>query len=130
MSTNRYAVYWISAAALYLLLGVSLGNVMGATHDFALRSVHAHLNLLGWATMLGMGLVVQTFSARLSPRAVAVQFWIHQLALPVQLLSLTALLKGQVQAEPLVGLSSAVLGLSVLLFAVTVWRGLLFNRAG
>jgi hypothetical protein len=35
---------------------MSLGILMGITHDFSLTPVHAHLNLLGWVTMALYGL--------------------------------------------------------------------------
>lgn len=124
MSNRRYGGFWIRMAVLYLVAGVALGNYMGATHQFALRSVHAHLNLLGWASMLGFGLVVLRYDEVLSPRLVAVQFWLHQLALPVQLLALAALMLGTAGAEPLVGLASALIGVAVLLFAFNAWRGI------
>lgn len=122
-ANRRYAGLWIRMAALYLVVGVAMGNYMGATHDFALRSVHAHVNLLGWASMLGFGLVVQHWAATLSPRLVALQFWLHQLALPVMLGALAALMRGVTAAGPLVGLGSAVVGVAVLAFAIAVWRG-------
>lgn len=128
-NNRRYATRWIRMAALYLVGGVALGNYMGATHDFALRSVHAHINLLGWASMLGFGLVVHQFAGMLSPRLVALQFWLHQLVLPVMLGALAALMRGVTAAEPLVGLGSAVVGLAVLAFAVNVWRGVRFSPA-
>ncbi len=121
---RRYAAFWIRMAALYLVVGVALGNFMGATHDFGLRSVHAHINLLGWASMLGFGLVVQHYADALNPRLVALQFWLHQLALPVMLGALAALMRGTAAAEPLVGIGSLVVGVVVLAFAVNVWRGL------
>lgn len=124
MSNRRYGGFWIRMAVLYLVAGVALGNYMGATHQFALRSVHAHLNLLGWASMLGFGLVVLRYDEVLSPWLVAVQFWLHQLALPVQLLALAALMLGTAGAEPLVGLASALIGVAVLLFAFNAWRGI------
>lgn len=122
-NNKRYGAWWLRMAALYLVVGVSLGNYMGATHDFGLRSVHAHINLLGWASMLGFGLVVQQLADTLSPRLVALQFWLHQLALPVMLSALAALMRGNTAAGPLVGLGSAVVGVAVLAFAVNVWRG-------
>jgi len=124
MSNNnrRYAGLWIRMAALYLVVGVAMGNYMGATQDFALRSVHAHVNLLGWASMLGFGLVVHQRADTLSPRLVAVQFWLHQLALPVMLGALAALMRGVTAAGPLVGLGSALVGVAVLAFAANVWR--------
>lgn len=124
MDNRRYGSFWIRMAALYLLAGVLLGNYMGATHNFALRSVHAHLNLLGWASMLGFGLVVLRFPDALSPRLVALQFWLHQLALPALLLALAAMLLGMSAAEPVVGIGSAVVGVAVLLFAINAWRSI------
>ena len=122
-SNKRYSAWWLRMAALYLVVGVSLGNYMGATHNFGLRSVHAHINLLGWASMLGFGLVVQHLADTLSPRLVALQFWLHQLALPVMLSALAALMRGNRAVEPLVGLGSVVVGVGVLAFAANVWRG-------
>jgi len=122
-NNKRYGAWWLRMAALYLVVGVSLGNYMGATHDFGLRSVHAHINLLGWASMLGFGLVAQQLADTLSPRSVALQFWLHQLALPVMLSALAALMRGNTAAGPLVGLGSAVIGVAVLAFAANVWRG-------
>ncbi|MDR7297176.1 hypothetical protein J2X16_002523 [Pelomonas aquatica] len=122
-SNKRYGAWWLRMAAVYLVVGVSLGNYMGATHDFGLRSVHAHVNLLGWASMLGFGLVAQQWADTLSPRLVALQFWLHQLALPAMLSALAALMRGVTAAEPLVGLGSAVVGLAVLAFAANVWLG-------
>lgn len=122
-TNKRYAAWWLRMAAVYLVVGVALGNYMGATHDFSLRSVHAHINLLGWASMLGFGLVVQHLADTLSARLVAVQFWLHQVALPVMLSALAALMRGNPAMEPLVGLGSAAVGVAVLCFATTVWRG-------
>ena len=122
-NNKRYGAWWLRMAALYLVVGVSLGNYMGATHNFGLRSVHAHINLLGWASMLGFGLVVQHLADTLSPRLVALQFWLHQLALPVMLSALAALMRGNTAVEPLVGLGSVVVGVGVLAFAANVWRG-------
>ena len=34
-----------------LTAGVTLGVVMGIRHDFSLAPVHAHINLVGWASL-------------------------------------------------------------------------------
>lgn len=41
---------------LVALAGVGMGIAMGASGDFRLSSVHAHLNLLGWVSMMIYGL--------------------------------------------------------------------------
>lgn len=53
---QRTDTWFLLLAALCLVTGVTLGVVMGVTHDFSLRPVHAHLNLLGWTTLALFGL--------------------------------------------------------------------------
>ena len=48
----------IKIGIIYLLIGMGMGVYMGATKDFSVRPVHAHVNLLGW-TLLGIsGLIL------------------------------------------------------------------------
>lgn len=47
---------FLRLAVIYLLIGVMLGIVMAASHDYSLTSVHARLNLLGWVSMGLFGL--------------------------------------------------------------------------
>jgi hypothetical protein len=115
---------WIKMAAIYLVLGVLMGIHMGKSHDFVLAPVHAHINLLGWATMALMGVLHHLFAAQLCNRLASVQFWLHQLATPVLLIALALLLLGHTEVEPVVGLASLVVGVSVLLFVVNVLKNL------
>lgn len=41
---------------LFALTGMGLGTFMGMTQDFTLTPVHAHINLVGWATHFLFGL--------------------------------------------------------------------------
>jgi hypothetical protein len=50
------------------------------------------------------------------------QFWLHNLALPVTMAALIGILLGNAALEPVAGLGSSVIGVSVLLFAYNVWR--------
>lgn len=118
------AIRWIKMAAIYFVLGVSLGIHMGKSHDFLLAPVHAHINLLGWVTMALMGILHTVFASQLVNRLATVQFWLHQLVAPVMLVSLTLVLLGNTALEPLLGLCSVLMGVSVLLFAVNVLRNL------
>ncbi|MBU8539020.1 hypothetical protein [Falsiroseomonas tokyonensis] len=58
---SRLPLLYIIAAAFNLLVGVCLGIWMGIAHDFQLAPVHAHLNLLGWASLALMGLVFRAW---------------------------------------------------------------------
>ena len=54
---RRIETWFLLLAALCLIMGMTLGIVMGVMRDFSLRPVHAHLNLLGWVTLALFGLV-------------------------------------------------------------------------
>lgn len=49
-----------SAAAV---VGVGMGIGMGIAHDFTLTPVHAHINLLGWVSMMLFGLYYRGIAA-------------------------------------------------------------------
>jgi len=46
---------FFTLAVLCCLSGMLLGMRMGATQDFTMHPVHAHLNLVGWASLALMG---------------------------------------------------------------------------
>lgn len=54
---------FLRLGALSALVGMSLGVWMGANQDFVLRPVHAHINLLGFASMMLFGLFYRAFPA-------------------------------------------------------------------
>jgi hypothetical protein len=58
---NRIDVQFLLLAAVLLLFGVTLGMVMASTHDVELMPVHAHLNLVGWASLAIFGLVYRAY---------------------------------------------------------------------
>lgn len=52
---SRIAIYFFGAAVLYALGGMVLGMYMGGSGDHSMAPVHAHINLLGWASLALMG---------------------------------------------------------------------------
>ena len=121
---NPQARAWLKAAAVYFVIGVGMGIYMGASHDHTLKPVHAHVNLLGWASMALIGFYVLHFGDRMSRRLERIQFWLHQVGAVILLVSLSLLVLGNTAVEPVVGVTSIVVGASVLLFAVNVFRSL------
>lgn len=114
---------WIYAAIIYFCLAIGLGVYMGASHDHSLMTVHAHTNLLGWVTMALIGLIYHVFPRAAASMAATLQFWLHNLALPVMMLALSCLMKGEARAEPVIGISSIAVLVSVLVFAGNIlWR--------
>lgn len=58
---NRIDIMFLLLAAISLVAGVAMGVYMAASHDFQLMPVHAHINLVGWASLALFGLVYRAF---------------------------------------------------------------------
>jgi hypothetical protein len=112
----------IRIAVVYLVIGVTLGIVMGITQQFALVPVHAHVNLLGWASLAIMGVVYRVYPAAAETRLAQVHFWVHNGALPVFMLGLAAMLSGHARLHVLVDIGASAVGVAIVVFAVNIWR--------
>jgi cbb3-type cytochrome oxidase subunit 1 len=115
---NRF----LRIAVVYFLAGIALGIVMSASHDFVMRPVHAHVNLLGWVSLTLFGLFYRSVPAAAANRLAKTHFWLYNIALPVQMISLTLFLNGSTAIVPLLGLSAVTLATGVICFAVNLWR--------
>lgn len=114
---------WIYVAIVYFCLAVGLGVFMGLSGDHRLMAVHAHMNLLGWVTLTLVGVIYHYFPKAAASRLASVQFWLHNLFLPVMMVALALVLTGTPQAGPVLGGTAVVMLLAVLLFATNVlWR--------
>lgn len=127
MNVSRTVLAWLRLAVVYLLCGIGLGVFMGASGDHSLFPVHAHLNLLGWVSMALFAWIYDRCPALAANRLGAAHFWLYNLALPLLMLGLTALLRGAAWLEPVVGALSVAVLVAVALFAVNLFRGV---RAG
>jgi hypothetical protein len=61
-------------AAIMLTAGVGLGIRMGIVHDFSLAPVHAHINLVGWASLALFGIVYRLYPAMAESRLAGLHF--------------------------------------------------------
>ncbi|MFC3071232.1 hypothetical protein [Phenylobacterium soli] len=52
---SRISIAFFGAAVVYALGGMVLGMYMGGSGDHSMAPVHAHINLLGWASLALMG---------------------------------------------------------------------------
>jgi cbb3-type cytochrome oxidase subunit 1 len=111
---------FLKIAVIYLFIGALLGLVLGITQKFALAPVHAHLLLLGWASLALAGLVYHFYPAAALTRLARVHFWLHNLGLPVFMVGLGMLLTGSESATPIVagGATAVMIGLAT--FAANV----------
>jgi cbb3-type cytochrome oxidase subunit 1 len=114
--------WFLRLAVVYFVLSVVLGNVMGATNNFTLMGVHAHLSLLGWVSLAVIGLIYHAMPHAASTKLAKTHFWLHNLALPVQMMALALYLSGTKEAGPILGMASMVIGLGVVCFAINIWK--------
>ena len=114
----------LQLALLYLLVGVTIGIGMGATENFTLRPVHAHVNLLGWTTLALAGLAYGVFPSLAQSRLASVQFWLHNIALPVMMVSLTLLLLGNKAVVPFLVASEFVMVGAIVALTLNVFLNL------
>lgn len=58
---KRYDLTFLLLAIFSLIAGVTLGIFMAISHDYQLAPVHAHVNLVGWASLALFGLVYRAY---------------------------------------------------------------------
>ncbi|HEX8666365.1 MAG TPA: hypothetical protein VF744_20295 [Beijerinckiaceae bacterium] len=71
---RRIDTFFVLTAAACLIGGVGMGIFMGIAHDFQFAPVHAHLNLLGWASLALFGLVYKAWPALAQSRIALAHF--------------------------------------------------------
>ena len=121
LSLAPTATTWLKLAVLYLIAGIGIGIAMGATQNFTLRPVHAHINLLGWTTLALAGLIYTAYPKAGASRLARIHFWLHNIALPAMMGSLTAFLLGHPGAVPILVASEFVAAAGVIAFACNVF---------
>ena len=115
---TKLSLAFFSAAVLCALGGMGWGAYMGSNENFTLMPAHAHLNLVGWATLALMGTFYQ-LSGRTS-RLGWINFFVSVAAVVVMIPSLALYLGGsKAAAGPLAG-GSVLAIVGMLLFGSSV----------
>ncbi|HYD95829.1 MAG TPA: hypothetical protein VEC01_10930 [Noviherbaspirillum sp.] len=117
-------IVWLKLAVLYLIVGVGLGIAMGASENFTMRPVHAHINLLGWTTMALAGLVYSVFPEAGASRLAKIHFWLNNISLPVMAIALALVLSGARQVVPVLAASEILAAAGILVFAANIFLNL------
>lgn len=111
---------FLKIAVVYLVVGAALGLYMGMHQNFMLAPVHAHLLLLGWASLALAGIVYHLYPAAGSTRLAQVHFWIHNLLLPFFMIALAVFVRGEAAAGPFVGMLGTGMFIGLVCFAANV----------
>ncbi len=118
-------IIWIRLAVVYLVVGVAMGIGMGASHDFTLRPVHAHVNLLGWTTLALAGLIYTVFPAAGRSVLARIHFWLLNISIPIMMAALSyILLTGDTQVGLLLGIAQVMAAGAILAFAANLFVNL------
>ena len=112
------------AATFYLMAGLVLGIVMAASGNFTLKGVHGHIHLLGWVTLALTGAVYAVAPETAKGTLPRWHVVLHNLGLPIMLVSLTAYLSGVTAAEPGIAVGAVLSTLGLGAFTVAIWRAL------
>jgi hypothetical protein len=110
----------LKIAAVYLIVGSLMGLYMGIAERFTLHPVHAHLNLLGWASLALAGLIYVQFPQAAQTKLARIHFWMHNVSLPALMAALAMLLTGHEAFGPVVGISASVMAAGLAVFVLNV----------
>jgi cbb3-type cytochrome oxidase subunit 1 len=121
---KNVGVNLIKIASIYMVVGLMIGIGMAVSGDHTLFPVHAHINLLGWATMAITGIIYVVVPALDGNRLSRFHFWLHNLGLPIMMVSLAFHLYGRVgeDAEKVIGVGSVLVFIGLLMFMVNVFK--------
>jgi cbb3-type cytochrome oxidase subunit 1 len=112
-------------AVVYLIIGMVLGMMMGSSGDYAQRTTHAHINLVGFVSMAIFAVVYRLWPAMQEGLLAKLHFWLYQVGTLVMVVTLYTYFGGHAAQDDLVPLfigSELLLLTGVLLFGFGVYR--------
>lgn len=120
---------FLRLGVLSALVGMALGVWMGANQDFVLRPVHAHINLLGFASMMLFGLFYRVFPAAGRGWLPMAHFVLSVVGFLILMPSLTLMLLQRPLFLPGMIASEIMLVASMALFVVIVFKATMARPA-
>jgi hypothetical protein len=120
---KRIDTAYIVLGALYLVIGMLLGILMGVREDMQLAPVHAHINLVGFSAHSVFGLVYKMWPKLKAGALAAVQFWLFVVGSPVFMVGIAVTIRSGSPTLTIIG--SALIFLGALVYLVITGRGLL-----
>jgi hypothetical protein len=112
---------FFKTAAVFLVVGLSMGLQMAISGDHNVIGAHAHANLLGWVTMALFGVYYALNPAKAATRLARLHFRLYAASIAVMVPSLYLLYLGYAAIEPLVAVTSLTAFAAVLLFVFIVF---------
>jgi hypothetical protein len=117
------AYRFILTAVRCVILGMLLGLYMGPSQDFTLLPVHVHLNLLGWTTLMLIGLYYRSDAVAAATPLARWHFWVALVGTILFAVGLTGLYLDNPGFETILIVGAVLSLVSMLIFAWVVWQG-------
>lgn len=119
---NNISGNFIRVAVVFALIGMALGIRMAISNEHDQVQAHAHINLLGWVTMMLYGLFYKTHAGAGDSKLALAHFWLSLAGAISINLGVYLFYSGIPEAEPIAALGSMAAILGMLLFAVVVFK--------
>jgi cbb3-type cytochrome oxidase subunit 1 len=100
---------------LFGTFGVAFGIWMGINKRFDLAPIHARVNLVGFASMVGFGLLYRAFPALAASKLASAHFFIYKIGAILFIAGLPLAQAHQAIALAVIGSLTVLLGLLVFL---------------
>ncbi|MFD0711696.1 cytochrome-c oxidase [Paenibacillus sp. GCM10027626] len=114
---------FIKVSSIYLILGLTIGYIMGVADLFQFTSLHVHVNLVGWVTSALFGIIYTIFNSSQYSRLTKVHFWLHMIGFPLLVLGMYFIIEGQEAiGGPLSGLGGALVIVGAVLFSIYCFK--------
>ena len=114
---------FLKVAVIYFLIGTVWGVVMGSSQHFEYTSAHAHINLLGWVSLGLIGVIFKSFPEIGSGTLATAQFWLHNIGLPLLVVSMVFFARGEESLGiPFAASGGLLIISSVIVFAVNIFK--------
>ena len=119
---QNLGINFVRCAVIYALIGMALGIHMAASGDHGQGPTHAHINLVGWASMGLFGLAYRVWPELAVGVWPKIHFWGWNIGAIGMFIALFLMFSGHRQFEPLAAISSIVVLLSMLVFVFIIFR--------
>ena len=116
---------FLITGTIFLIFGLLIGMVMGATSNYSLSIAHAHINLIGFVLSVIFALTYRSFAEMGASRLATYHFWLHLAGSVVVSVMLLLFLGGRISEAamaPLAPLAELAIVIGVLLFFFNAWK--------
>jgi len=100
---TNIAQRFITIAIIYAIVGMAHGIEMGISGDHSNSPMHAHINLVGWASLALYGLIYRAFPAMAAGWLAVAHFWLANIGALLMAIGLYLLFTNQIEAVLIAG---------------------------